>query len=116
VFFTDEACALAAGHRPCASCRRDDHRRFLAGRKLADVDAAIRAERTPRPPVDPTMLPDGAMVERDGDAWLVWHGSLHRWAGEGYDTTAPLAGPALLLTPPTTVELLCAGYVPQVRA
>lgn len=116
VFFTDEACALAAGHRPCFFCRRDDGKRFVAGRALADVDAAIRAERKGRPPVDPTTLPDGAMVERDGDAWLVWRGRLYRWAGDGYDHTAPLPGSALLLTPPTTVGLLRAGYVPQVAA
>ena len=94
----------------------DDGNRFVAGRRLADVDAAIRAERKGRPPVDPSTLPDGAMVERDGDAWLVWRGALHRWAGGGYDRTAPLAGRALLLTPPTAVGLLRLGYVPQVAA
>src|SRR6185437_3653977 len=30
LFFLDEATALAAGHRPCALCRRDDYNRFLA--------------------------------------------------------------------------------------
>src|SRR4051794_3727679 len=30
LFFTDEAVALAAGHRPCALCRREDYRRFVA--------------------------------------------------------------------------------------
>lgn len=114
VFFTDEACALAAGHRPCFACRRDDARRFLAGRRLADVDAAIRAERrAPKPVVDVTALPDGAMVERAGDAWLLWRGRLHRWAGGAYDDAAPAAGTGLLLTPPTTVELLRCGYEPH---
>ena len=28
LFFLDEAVALAAGHRPCAECRRADYRRF----------------------------------------------------------------------------------------
>ena len=28
LFFLDEATALAAGHRPCATCRRDDYSRF----------------------------------------------------------------------------------------
>ena len=30
LFFLDEAVALAAGHRPCAECRRDRYRAFLA--------------------------------------------------------------------------------------
>lgn len=29
LFFTDEAVAFAAGHRPCGSCRPDDYYRFL---------------------------------------------------------------------------------------
>jgi len=28
VFFLDDAVALAAGHRPCATCRRDDYRSY----------------------------------------------------------------------------------------
>ena len=28
LFFLDEATALAAGHRPCAECRRNDYNRF----------------------------------------------------------------------------------------
>ncbi|MEZ5867808.1 MAG: hypothetical protein R3D46_04795 [Defluviimonas denitrificans] len=28
LFFMDEAVALAAGHRPCADCRRTDYDRF----------------------------------------------------------------------------------------
>ena len=30
LFFLDEATAFAAGHRPCALCRREDYNRFLA--------------------------------------------------------------------------------------
>src|ERR671925_1851443 len=30
LFFLDEATALAAGHRPCALCRRADYERFTA--------------------------------------------------------------------------------------
>ena len=29
LFFLDEATALAAGHRPCAECRREDYNRFV---------------------------------------------------------------------------------------
>ena len=31
LFFLDEASALAAGHRPCYECRREDFLRFLQG-------------------------------------------------------------------------------------
>ena len=30
LFFLDDATALAAGHRPCAECRREDYDRFVA--------------------------------------------------------------------------------------
>src|ERR1043166_5153052 len=30
LFFLDEATAFAAGHRPCALCRREDYKRFVA--------------------------------------------------------------------------------------
>jgi hypothetical protein len=35
LFFLDEATALAAGHRPCAYCRRADYNRFMAAWTLA---------------------------------------------------------------------------------
>src|SRR3954462_9703874 len=53
LFFLDEATAFAAGHRPCALCRREDYNRFLAlwqrmhpGQPGADaVDAQLHEER-----------------------------------------------------------------------
>ena len=54
LFFHDEAVALAAGHRPCAFCRRPDFRAFqtafAAGNDLEPVsapqtDAVLHAER-----------------------------------------------------------------------
>ena len=57
LFFENEASALAAGHRPCAHCRRDAFRVFLRaaerglhrnpGSLRADaLDAPVHAERT----------------------------------------------------------------------
>jgi hypothetical protein len=53
LFFLDEATAFAAGHRPCALCRREDYRRF--GKIWAElhpdqvgadaIDAQLREER-----------------------------------------------------------------------
>src|SRR5205814_3688238 len=81
LFFLDEATAFAAGHRPCALCRREDYNRFLAlvNASGADaIDAQLHAER-----IDPATrmqrhhaaqldeLPDGAFVLDDGKPWLV---------------------------------------------
>ena len=48
LFFLDEATAFAAGHRPCAECRRDDYNRFLqivGESRAAAVDERLHAER-----------------------------------------------------------------------
>ena len=53
LFFLDEATAFAAGHRPCALCRREDYVRFSElwrelhpGQAGADaIDAQLHAER-----------------------------------------------------------------------
>ena len=53
LFFLDEATALAAGHRPCALCRRQDYDRLVTlwqglhpGQAGADaIDAQLHAER-----------------------------------------------------------------------
>src|SRR4029079_720067 len=63
LFFLDEATAFAAGHRPCALCRREDYNRFLeiVGEPGADaVDARLHAERFSHHRAGD--LPDGAFV------------------------------------------------------
>src|SRR4051794_7148506 len=50
LFFLDEATALAAGHRPCAECRREDYRRWQAAWPGADtaadaMDRVLHADR-----------------------------------------------------------------------
>jgi hypothetical protein len=91
LFFLDEATALAAGHRPCAECRRSDYVRLTeCWRELhpeqlgADaIDAQLHAERlvpgTRRrrlhwmPFAD---IPDGGMVLIDDTPHLVLAGQL----------------------------------------
>ncbi len=127
LFFLDEATALAAGHRPCAECRREDYRRFLelwpGGRSSApEIDARLHAERLTE---DGTQrhhewaadeLPDGAFVLRDGAAWLVRGGELLRWTPAGYaDAVArPARGQAVVVTPPSIVAVLDRGWQPAV--
>jgi hypothetical protein len=131
LFFLDEATALAAGHRPCAECRREDYVRFRdcwatavggAGARPPGADALDRVldgerarvdGRRATVPQDGADLPDGTVVERDGDAWLVSAGHLLRWTPAGYAERRPLPpGPLAVLTPPTTVATIRAGYSP----
>ena len=119
LFFLDEATAFAAGHRPCAECRRADYDRFraLLGLERADeIDARLHAERldgTARrlhdaPAAD---LPDGAFLLREGEPWLVRGGELLRWTPGGYTLRTPRPrGRVQLLTPPTLVAVLRAGW------
>ncbi len=130
LFFLDEATALAAGHRPCGYCRRDDFLAFaehwraargLAERpKAVEMDRQLHAERVePRTRRKLTWrsreadLPDGAMVRHEGELALVWEAQLRLWAPAGYSAPKPLqAAPVEVLTPPSTVAVLADGYRP----
>ncbi|ARR56288.1 hypothetical protein HY78_23935 [Rhizorhabdus wittichii DC-6] len=123
LFFLDEAVALAAGHRPCFLCRRPAALRFreawAAGQALPQpsagaMDAVLHAERighrahpVPGPPID---LPDGTMVANAGAAFLLHGGLARRWTDRGYGPPEPLPRAERLLTPPSTVAALRAGY------
>jgi hypothetical protein len=126
LFFLDEATAFAAGHRPCALCRRADYDRFGAlwaalhpGERGADaIDARLHAERVSsgggQRHHDAALdgLPDGAFVLRDGDPWLVLGDELLRWSPGGYvDRVARPAGErATVVTPRSLVSVLRAGW------
>ena len=130
LFFLDEAAALAAGHRPCAECRRDDYRRFrdlwerhVSSPASADAMDAIlhreridgRAKRTHRD--DASGLPDGAYVAFDGAAWLVYGKHLYAWSDAGYTSRRTIFEGAIdVLTPPAIVTLLRAGYEPAIHS
>jgi len=54
-------------------------------------------------------------VLEDGEPWLVLGRELLRWTPSGYMHRRPRpSGGALLITPPTTVDVLRAGWVPVV--
>ena len=112
LFFLDEATAFAAGHRPCALCRREDYNRFLAivGAPGADaIDARLHAERFSHHDADD--LPDGAIVLRDGEPWLVLGTELLRWTPGGYTDRVPRpAGAATAVTPPSLLAVLRSGW------
>lgn len=137
LFFLDEAVALAAGHRPCGYCRREDYRHFLAcwaagtGWDLTrpprqpDLDARLHAERVDRQGrqrhhdarlVD---LPDGCFVRLPDDAmaWLVRGAELYPWTHAGYGP--PVGRPdgltVSVMTPASTVAAIATGYAPFVH-
>ena len=128
LFFLDEATAFAAGHRPCFFCRRNDANRFRAawetGNGVSDIraremDAVLHRERLERGrkrlhplPVAVEKLPDGAMVQRGDDSFLIVQGRVLQWSMEGYRKAERAIDDALLLTPPSTLRALSAGYRP----
>lgn len=133
LFFLDEATSLAAGHRPCAECRHADYQAFRSrwaethggGPVRADdmdrvlhaerLDPAARSKRTH--PVKLRVLPGGAMIAEGDAAWLVLGDRLVRWTPFGYDEVRerPRGGTATVLTPPSTIDVIRAGYAPGVH-
>jgi hypothetical protein len=130
LFFLDEAAALSAGHRPCAECRRQDYKRFKTLWEICrggvasaeSIDAVLDGERrigraklTYRAAL--ASLPDGTYVALDGRAWLIWERRLHAWSDSGYteQRAIPSAQDAQVLTPPSIVAVVAAGYAPMVH-
>jgi len=130
LFFLDEATAFAAGHRPCAYCRREDFRRFaraVAGDgalpRAPAIDRQLHAERLDGKAKRLALhclgdLPDGAMLAQDGAAWLVWRGALRRWSPAGYGERRAADPDRIVeaLTPALTMAAMRGGYFPQVHA
>jgi hypothetical protein len=128
LFFLDEATALAAGHRPCFYCRRDDANRFRAaweaGNGVANVlareiDAVLhrerlegRVKRLHALPMPLEKLPDGAMVSHGNESFLIAKGQTLSWSPAGYRHAQNALREAVLLTPPSTLRALSAGYRP----
>ena len=131
LFFLDEATALAAGHRPCFYCRRDDANKFRAaweeGNRLSnvhapDMDVVLHRERLngrDKRLHELTLaieaLPDGAMVQGEAGSYLIARGRPLKWSFDGYSEAGPI-GNAMLLTPPSTLRALGAGYRPVLHA
>ena len=131
LFFLDEATALAAGHRPCAECRRADYNRLTEiwpelhpGQHGADaIDdqlhrerlvARTRARHFHEAPY--AELPDGTFVLHDGKPCLVLGSWLLPWSPSGYlrRLRRPAVGPATVITPLSLVAVLHRGWSPLV--
>lgn len=133
LFFLDEATALAAGHRPCAECRRERYNEFTAlwrqvhgepeaGRSLPDtIDRALHASRITRGKkviyaADIATLPDGVMIASSEAVALIWQGRQLDWSFEGYrPRSVLLEGVVEVLTPKPLVDVIRAGFIPQMH-
>jgi hypothetical protein len=130
LFFLDEPTALATGHRPCFECRYEDAKTFaekwrqacrLRTRPYAGaMDETLhrerlrgRAKRLHRRNID--ALPDGAFVALDGAVFAVRGKVLLRWTPQGYGARKkrPQGATVKVLTPPTILAVLSAGYRPH---
>jgi hypothetical protein len=125
LFFYDEALALAAGHRPCALCRRGDYNRFQSAvgiRGSGPIDSRLHDERlenrSKRLHAFPWReLPAGAYVEVDAVPHVVLADALLPWSsrsGYGETRVRPHTGDARLITPPSIVRAILAGYAPRI--
>jgi len=129
LFFWDEAVALAAGHRPCGECRRQDYKRFMAAWRAAglpganprEIDRHLHRHRVTRRRQQVRFrarshgLPDGAFVTVDGAGHMamllrrgqLWHLSLD---DSRYLPAGPAPDEVTVLTPQPMVQVLRAGY------
>jgi hypothetical protein len=157
LFFHDEAVSFAAGHRPCAECRRGDYRAYQQAWAAEVITARSPAGHgtpdpvlAPDPVATPVLaplpsakqlnaqlhserivpgthrrrlhelpwagLPDGTFVLEDGQPALVLGDALVPWTTDGYGARRPrpTAGTAIVITPPSTVAVLRAGYPVQI--
>jgi hypothetical protein len=132
LFFLDEAVAFAAGHRPCAECRRERFNAFKdAWRRARNLDSLpfademdlelhpARLDRREKVTYEAAIdsLPDGCFVQINGRAYVVWKDALLLWTPGGYTRreTRPVDLTVPVLTPEPIVRCLIHGYNPEIH-
>jgi len=133
LFFLDEATALAAGHRPCAECRRARYVEFLVAWQHAcklskrptarEIDAQLKRERdlNARPEIRAlNSLPNGAIVKDVGSGrfYAIFEQLAFLWTFDGYGhgaTFPDLEGPFVVLTPTSSLLALMNGYTAEIH-
>lgn len=138
LFFLDDAVVLAAGHRPCGLCRRDDYREYrdavqrarqlsrppsasdlnrnLAGERLNPGRGLRRAAHRKTWTAPPDTLPDGTVIldPQYRRPRLLVGAKAYEFGFGGWSrpTPRPGIGSIEVLTPPTSVAALAAGFRP----
>ena len=128
LYFHDEAVSFAAGHRPCALCRRASYTAYRAAwaeglgvdpPSASEMNRRLHGERIVRGThrrrthaLPWSELPDGTFVRLDGTPAVLAGDALTEWTHAGYGTRRPRPahGDAEVITPPSTVAALRAGY------
>lgn len=132
LFFLDEVTAFAAGHRPCAECRRARYNEFRDAWGNANQpkeESKIRA-----PQMDEVLhreriqsgskviwssplaeLPHGAMFQVNDDCFAVCDQNILKWSFEGYTSVDRESLPAHVdvLTPRAVVNVFNSGFSPM---
>jgi hypothetical protein len=134
LYFHDEAVSFAAGHRPCAECRRASYNAYrdawaegpgVEPPSAKAMNRTLHGQRIVRGTHSRRLhelawdsLPDGTFVALDDGPALVLGGRLTEWTHDGYGArrARPPSGTATVITPPATVAVLRAGYPVQVDA
>jgi hypothetical protein len=132
LYFHDEAVSLAAGHRPCAECRRDSYNAYRSAwadglgatqPPAKEINRQLHRERS-----CPGLIAAGCTscpgqsypaASSSGSTALLascLDGSLVEWTHAGYGAARPrpARGVANVITPPSTVAALQAGYSVQI--
>jgi hypothetical protein len=135
LFFLDEAVAFAAGHRPCAECRRERFTAFQQAWKRRDlehsnapasaleIDAELHRSRIDRGGRKVTYqtglnsLPNGCFVQIDSSAFMIWNDALLLWTPERYakKDRRPSGLTVTVLTPQPIVQCFAQGYEPEIH-
>ena len=132
LFFHDEAVSFAAGHRPCAECRRDSYKAYQAAwaaglgvdpPSAPQINRQLHGERIVRGthrrrlhPMPWPNLPDGTFASIGAAPYLVLGNEIVEWTAHGYSErySRPADGDADVITPPSSVAVLRAGYPVQI--
>ena len=132
LFFLDEATSFAAGHRPCAECRRERYNKFRGAWRRMSRQAAppfademdlelhpARIHKGNQVTYETALgsLPDGVFVRIEERPHLVWRGALLLWTPEGYARRRNKEDSVVtVLTPKPVVGCFREGYEPRIHA
>jgi len=126
LFFLDEAVAMAAGHRPCAYCRRSNYNAFSnawgAKLKAPQMDTTLHAARAihgarrlQTHTADAAQLPAGSFIKTN-EISLLTTDAARPYTPNGYGPPKPRPiGHITVLTSPPMLNVLRGGYAPTLH-